>query len=453
MSGASDAVCRRLVEGAVAGDPQFVVDEHGFWRVASPKLATRELSQTPFTIVHVLRVPSDRGAPVVVELAARRLHAGRLGDALRLSIKPDAPLAPDATRLTGLTLASLYRGRKLPSALKKLRSFGEQTVWVAPDARPLLALFDAHVPSIGKPVTEPDLSLFALMDQLAPGERIRTVQALAARFGIACPEVRRAESDLAIVVEAFTHVLDLLAKQGIKTIADALACQHVEVEEVDFAPYAFDREFLRSLPEAPGVYLMKDAGGEVIYVGKAKNLRSRVNQYFAATAERDEKTQGILDALRDVEIEETATELDALVREAQRIREHEPRFNTQRQVHVREAPRAKGNDLILVCPGAEAGRVDVLFTSRGELLERFAAGEDDLDAEDLVERIDSHYFGKRGEPGDGFVREITASWVEANRERAITIDVALCEGAGHAAQLIVEYAADILAGEQRAFRI
>jgi len=205
---------------------------------------------------------------------------------------------------------------------------------------------------------------------------------------------------------------------------------------------------------------MKDQAGEVIYVGKARDLRSRVSPYFASSAQRDDKTQGILDALHDLEVEETATEVEALTREAELIAEHQPRFNTQMEVHEREAPYAKSSDLVMVCPSAE-GEVDVLFTAQGELLERKTIGEEELDAEGLAAEIQEHYFSRHAASLGAldhngvtkYDREIVASWIEANRDRAITIDVHLCESAEHIAQLVVEYAADVMSQEPRSYRI
>ena len=453
LAGAPDAMCRKLVESAVDGDPQFTVDEHGFWRVGALDLAGQTLSTARFTCVQVQRAQTTLGDDAVVDVAAARLQDGRVVDTLHIRVKPAAPLSTEGTRLTGLRDSDLSAGRRLPTAIKRLRRFGERSVWVATDAAKLMALFEAYADHIDKPITEPDLCLAKLTAKLLPDARVASIQDLAAAFDLPCPEHRQAQPDLAIVTDAFAHMLDMLAEKGVRTVSQALDFQEVKRDEVDFSAYSFDREFLSSLPTAPGVYIMKDAAGTVIYVGKARDLRARVRTYFAASADRDPKTQGILDAMRDVEIEQTPTELEALVREAELIHEHTPRFNTQTQVHERQAPYAKGNDLILLCPSADG--VDVLFTARGELLERRTLHESDLDATELEATVRGHYFASRPakQPATDRAREIVASWIEAHRKRAITLDVRLCEGAEHVAQLVVEYAIDVLSGEPRAYRI
>jgi excinuclease ABC subunit C len=84
---------------------------------------------------------------------------------------------------------------------------------------------------------------------------------------------------------------------------------------------------LRKLPASPGVYFYKDASGEIIYIGKASNLRNRVRQYFQKSRAFDPKTDVLVSEIADVEWTELETEADALFLEAELIRRYQPRFN------------------------------------------------------------------------------------------------------------------------------
>ncbi|HEX8181012.1 MAG TPA: excinuclease ABC subunit UvrC [Pyrinomonadaceae bacterium] len=86
-------------------------------------------------------------------------------------------------------------------------------------------------------------------------------------------------------------------------------------------------EKLKNLPTAPGVYLHKDAGGKIIYVGKAKNLRNRVRSYFQAGRGHDAKTRELVRRIVDLEFIVTDTEVEALVLESNLIKQHRPRYN------------------------------------------------------------------------------------------------------------------------------
>ncbi len=89
------------------------------------------------------------------------------------------------------------------------------------------------------------------------------------------------------------------------------------------------RESIRRLPTTSGVYLMKDALGRVIYVGKAVNLRSRVGSYFNSAAAEDIRTANLVPEIRAVDFIETQSEVDALLLEARLIKDVQPRFNQE----------------------------------------------------------------------------------------------------------------------------
>ena len=86
-------------------------------------------------------------------------------------------------------------------------------------------------------------------------------------------------------------------------------------------------EKLKNLPTSPGVYLHKDEAGKIIYVGKAKNLRNRVRSYFQSGRGHDAKTRELVRRIRDLEFIVTDTEVEALVLEANLIKQHKPRYN------------------------------------------------------------------------------------------------------------------------------
>ncbi|WP_420457468.1 excinuclease ABC subunit UvrC [Rubrivirga sp.] len=84
---------------------------------------------------------------------------------------------------------------------------------------------------------------------------------------------------------------------------------------------------LKHLPTSPGVYQHKDADGKVIYVGKAKNLRSRVRSYFQEGRPREAKTEALVKKIADVEVIVTDTEVESLLLEDNLIKRLKPRYN------------------------------------------------------------------------------------------------------------------------------
>lgn len=84
---------------------------------------------------------------------------------------------------------------------------------------------------------------------------------------------------------------------------------------------------LKELPASPGVYFHKDSKGEIIYIGKAANLRNRVRHYFQKSRNRDPKTDALVAEIVDTDWQTLETELDALFVEAEMVRRYMPRFN------------------------------------------------------------------------------------------------------------------------------
>ncbi|MDZ7615837.1 MAG: GIY-YIG nuclease family protein, partial [Patescibacteria group bacterium] len=137
---------------------------------------------------------------------------------------------------------------------------------------------------------------------------------------------------------------------------------------------------VRSFPHSPGVYLMKDGAGRVIYVGKAKDLRSRAGSYFLKAATEEPRTATLVQEIRDIEYLDAASEIDALLMEARLIKDIQPKFNkdlrddksfpyleiTTRRQYPRVAftrePKARGTKLFgpFANPRALRGAVQVL---------------------------------------------------------------------------------------------
>lgn len=122
-------------------------------------------------------------------------------------------------------------------------------------------------------------------------------------------------------------------------------------------------EKVREFPTTPGVYLMKDDRGRVIYIGKAVNLRSRAGSYFTKAAAVDRRTADMVREIRDIDFVPCDSEVDALLMEARLVKDIQPPFNQELkddktfpylEIHVREdfprveftrTPQTKGTKL------------------------------------------------------------------------------------------------------------
>ena len=129
------------------------------------------------------------------------------------------------------------------------------------------------------------------------------------------------------------------------------------------APPQKPAEKVRSFPQVPGVYLMKDSVGRVIYVGKAKSLRDRAGSYFLKAAAEEPRTAHWIGEICDVDFIEAESEVDALLVESRLIKDIQPKYNKEQKddktfpyleittrddfprVAITREPRAKGTRL------------------------------------------------------------------------------------------------------------
>ena len=85
------------------------------------------------------------------------------------------------------------------------------------------------------------------------------------------------------------------------------------------------REKAMNLPLSPGVYIMKNKSGEIIYIGKAKALKNRVSQYFGSDRNHQEKVRRMVSNVDDFDYILTSSEFEALVLECSLIKQHQPK--------------------------------------------------------------------------------------------------------------------------------
>jgi excinuclease ABC subunit C len=156
-------------------------------------------------------------------------------------------------------------------------------------------------------------------------------------------------------------------------------------------------EKVKQFPTTPGVYLMKDSQGVVLYVGKAKNLRSRAGHYFTQAAAEDRRTADLVKLIADIDFLPAESEVDALLMEARLVKDIQPRFNVDLkddksfpylQIRVREdfprveftrTPRRRGVKLYGPFTSAKSLRMAMQVLQR---IFKFRTCTLDIDAED-----------------------------------------------------------------------
>jgi predicted GIY-YIG superfamily endonuclease len=203
-------------------------------------------------------------------------------------------------------------------------------------------------------------------------------------------------------------------------LARRLVAQALVVEDRREAWRAAGARICRDAPPTPGVYVLRDAAGRALYVGKAVNLRRRLHTHFAERRWRGLKAE--LSRTAAAEWREVGSELEALLREADLIRELQPPVNVQVRapaVESRAIPRALMRDVIVIVPSVEDDSAELVAARAdgGWMIQRTRRSGADLPVH--TARLTRFFRG----PADGFpLAPIVFSWLSGRGAAATRLD-------------------------------
>jgi hypothetical protein len=209
------------------------------------------------------------------------------------------------------------------------------------------------------------LSLKRLLAHFFPDKRYNTWDDIIRDFSILNFEGRGPESRTRTMAQVLNHILSVAMETGVQTAGELTEISNRIEPSIDFSRYGFDREYLRALPENPGVYRFHNRENSIIYVGKTRNLRVRVGSYFRQGGESEEKRTLILQHLHRIEYEELGSDLEALIVEYRLIDRHRPVLNRRVAVPERRVDLPK---CILLLPSVREDCVKLYFLSMGNPL-------------------------------------------------------------------------------------
>lgn len=235
--------------------------------------------------------------------------------------------------LTGITNAMLIDAPKADQIFPDIRRwFGADTIFTAHNAKFdfnfLQQSFNRHGLQGLDPTT---LCTLRLSRRLLPSHRGFSLGRLAAYFGVRVRNRHRALGDAYATAKILITLLEMAEEDhGCETVEELLRLQYRPTAAFRSTPAKASPVVptVRELPSVPGVYRMLGRGDELLYVGKAKNLRDRVGSYFRPGADHTPKVRELVRRIKRVEIEETGSELGALLLESRLIKEYKPKYNT-----------------------------------------------------------------------------------------------------------------------------
>jgi DNA polymerase-3 subunit epsilon len=280
------------------------------------------LSEVTFCVVDLETTGGSPSDSRITEIGAVKMRGGeRLGE-LQTLVDPGVPIPRFITHLTGIDDGAVSGAPGIAEVLPTFDEFASGCVFVAHNARFDFTFVNAELVAHGYPMLPgPPVCTARLARRVVwpdvPNVRLHT---LAQYFRTAVRPTHRALSDARACAEVLHSLIDLGARLGILTLGDL----YLAVTARGRPNYGKIRLADR-LPDAPGVYIFRGRDGRVLYIGKSKNLRSRVKSYFYGDGRK--WIDDLLAEAHDVEGVACGSELEALVVEARLIRAHEPKYN------------------------------------------------------------------------------------------------------------------------------
>ena len=301
----------------------------------------------------------------VIEAGIVLLSGGRVVEEYSTLVNPGVRIPYAIQQFTGITEDMVADAPPFAAVCDELLARLEGRLFVAHNARFDYGFLRGEFRRLGRRFRAPVLCTVRLSRALTPGERGHNLDAVMARYGIQCAARHRALGDAQVLAE----LLRIARERWPPAELDAIVTRLMQAPRL---PPQLDAGLVDELPEGPGVYLFRGEEDALLYVGKAKNIQSRVLAHFAA----DKQSRRALELsrlVRRIEWIATAGEFGALIAEARLIKEHRPLLNrrlressvlwTIRLGEEAEGPRATIAELD---PDADQGGSYGMFRSRGD---------------------------------------------------------------------------------------
>jgi DNA polymerase-3 subunit epsilon len=290
------------------------------------------IEEATFVVTDTETTGSRAGEDRLIEIGAVKVRGGEVVGTFQHLVNPARHVPRRIALLTGISTATVFDQPTAAEVLPLWREFLGDGILVAHNLPFDLRFLEVELDLAGQPpLRNETLCTLRLARRLLSALPSKGLSGLAEHFGIAVQNRHRALGDAEATAKLLLILVERLRTEfGVETAAELLAFQRKRYRETRREPAHLARireEVLVHLPDRPGVYSMRDRRGRVIYVGKAKSLRSRVRSYFVGVDNHPPKTKKLVRDARDVTWTETGTELAALLEESKAIKQLLPVYN------------------------------------------------------------------------------------------------------------------------------
>ena len=281
------------------------------------------LSQVTFCVVDLETTGSSTAVGGITEIGAVKYRGGEEVSRFSTLINPGQPIPANIVMLTGISSSMVADAPRIEEVLDIFLDFVQGTVLVAHNARFDVGFLNAALERHGyDPLSNAVVDTVTLARRLVRSEVPNCkLSTLAAHFNFPHQPIHRAMDDVLATGDLLHYLIERAAAFGVFDIDDLVALPSLGAH-----PESQKLKMTEDLPRGPGVYLFLDMAGDVLYVGKATNVRTRVRSYFS-TSESRKKVGSLLKLVHNIQCIETPDAVTAEVFELRIIRRLRPRYN------------------------------------------------------------------------------------------------------------------------------
>jgi DNA polymerase-3 subunit epsilon len=269
-----------------------------------------------YTILDIETTGGQYNEEGITEIAIYKFDGHEVVDQFISLVNPEKPIQPFVVKLTGINNAMLRSAPKFYEVAKRIIEITEGTIVVAHNASFDYRILQTEFRRLGYDFKKQTLCTVELSKKLIPDQASYSLGKLVRALGIPMADRHRASGDAMATVKLFKMLLA-------KDIEKEILISFVKTEiKSGMSPKLLD--IVENLPSKTGIYYIHNEKGDLIYIGKSKNIKKRVNQHFTGINSKSKKIQRDVYA---VTFEETGSELVALLKESEEIKINKPIYN------------------------------------------------------------------------------------------------------------------------------
>ena len=276
-----------------------------------------------YAIVDIETTGGYASANGIIELSIHIFDGTKVIEQFETLINPNQPIPKYIRAFTGITDEMVQDAPQFEEVAEKVFTLLQGNIFVAHNVNFDYSFIKSHLEFYGYTLNAKKLCTIRLARQIFPGLPSYSLGNLCHSLEIDLQNRHRAGGDAAATVTLFKKLLQNDRDNVIQTSL------HRNSKEQVLPPNVPQRDF-DALPKTPGVYYFHDQKGKVIYVGKAKNIRARVNSHFSNNSDTKQR-QNFLRNTYSISFQSTATELMAAILESTEIKRLWPIYNTSQK--------------------------------------------------------------------------------------------------------------------------